>query len=304
MDFAVRPGFSEDGKKIVLVAQSGYFARVALEDIRIEFGVPVPDELLHDLASQREVNRRALSEIATDLFEAKQHRLVQGYLPVADISRNDLAARRNQFAWGRSPFPEAMGIVEPDPPKISASERKEKQECDIVGRLLTLLGHSQFSLSNPSAKGESGADVLVRRDDSQIGFQVTQYHFDAGLNPGKTGSSSRGEESRRATVGLLTPMCVNSLPMAALSHVLREKVNKGWSEKEFPDMRLLVAASIPQGGGTGSTWLVGGRLNVDEMNAQLSPILEQTKYSAAYLYIMMQESVYEWKREAGWQKLL
>ena len=34
-------------------------------------------------------------------------------------------------------------------------------------------------------------------------------------------------------------------------------------------------------------------LNVDEMNAQFSPILEQTKYSAAYLYIIMSGSVYE-----------
>lgn len=105
MDFAVRPVFSKSGEKIVLVAQGGYFARVALEDIRKEFGVRVSDELLHDLARQREVNRRTLSEIATDLFQAKHHRLVQGYLPIADITRNDLAARRNQFAWGRSPFP-------------------------------------------------------------------------------------------------------------------------------------------------------------------------------------------------------
>jgi hypothetical protein len=304
MDFAVRSGFSEDGKKIVLVAQGGYFARVTLEDIRKEFGVRVPDELLHDLASQREVNRRTLSEIATNLFEAERYTLVQGYLPVADISRNDLAARRNQFAWGRSPFPEVMGIVEGDRPKLSANERKEKQECDIVGRLLTILGHPKFSLSNPSANAESGADVLAKLDDSQIEFQVTQYHHDAGRNSGKTGSSSRGEESRRATVGLLTPMFINPLSMAALSHVLREKVNKGWSEKEFPDMRLLVAASIPQVGGTGSTWLAGERLNVDEMDRQLSPILEQTKYSAAYLYIIMSGFVYQWTKETDWEKLL
>jgi hypothetical protein len=170
--------------------------------------------------------------------------------------------------------------------------------------LLTLLGYSHFSLSNPSAKRESGADVLARRGDSQIGFQVTQYHFDAGLNSGKTRSNSRSEESRRATVGLLTPMYVSPLSMAALSHVLREKVNKGWSEKEFPDMRLLVAASIPQGGGTGSTWLAKGRLNVDEMNAQLSPILEQGKYSAAYLYIIMSGSVYQWKKEIALVRVL
>ena len=304
MDFAVRPGFSEDGKKIVLVAQGRYFARVALEDIRKEFGFRVQDELLHDLASQREVNRRTLSEIATKLFEAEQYSLIQGYLPVADINRSDLAARKNQFAWGRSPFPEVMGIVGPDPPKISASERKENQECDIVDRLLTLLGHSQFSLSNPSAKGESGADVLARFDDSQIGFQVTQYHFDAALNLGKTGSGSRGKESRRSSVGLLTPMFINPFSVAALAHVLREKAKKGWSAKEFPDMRLVVAASIPQDGGTAATWLQGQLLNVDEMNAQLPPILERTKYSAAYIYIMMSGSVYEWKRETGWQKLL
>ena len=41
-------------------------------------------------------------------------------------------------------------------------------------------------------------------------------------------------------------------------------------------MRLLIAASIPQSGGTASTFLFEARLNVNEMNAQLSPILEHT----------------------------
>ena len=143
MDFAVRPGFSEDGKKIVLVAQGGYFARVALEDIRKEFGFRVQDELLHDLASQREVNRRTLSEIATKLFEAEQYSLIQGYLPVADINRSDLAARKNQFAWGRSPFPEVMGIVEPDPPKILESE--PSTPGDAKGALIDAVEHLEMN---------------------------------------------------------------------------------------------------------------------------------------------------------------
>ena len=197
-----------------------------------------------------------------------------------------------------------MGITEPDPPKISASERKEKQERDIVDRLLTLLGHRQFSLSKPSANAESGADVLAKFDDFQIGFQVTQYHFDAGRNAGKTGSNSRGEESRRANVGLVTSMFVNPLSIPGLEHVLREKAKKRRSKREFPDMRLLVAASIPQDGGTASTWLDGDSLNIDEMNGQLAPILEHTGYSAAYLYIIMTGSVYQWTRETGWEKLL
>src|ERR1700756_3916023 len=71
--------------------------------------------------------------------------------------------------------------------------------------------------------------------------------------------------------------------MAALEDVLREKAKKGSSEKEFPDMRLLVAASIPQDVGTASTWFDGERLNVVAMNGQVSPRLEQTKYFAAYL---------------------
>lgn len=144
---------------------------------------------------------------------------------------------------------------------------KRNGNAILVDRLLRLLGQSRFSLSNSSAKSESGADVLARFDDSQIAFQVTQYHFDAGQNPEKTGSASRGEESKRANAGLLTPMFVTPLSMAALSHVIREKVNKGWSEKEFPDMRLLVAASIPQDGGSASTWLDGERLNVDQMKS-------------------------------------
>jgi hypothetical protein len=92
-------------------------------------------------------------------------------------------------------------------------------------------------------------------------------------------------------------------PMPALAHII-EEIKEGWSQKEFPDMRLLIAASPPQIGGTASTSLFEPRLDVNELNAQLSPILEQSKYSAAYLYIMMPGSVYQWKRETRWRKLL
>jgi hypothetical protein len=92
--------------------------------------------------------------------------------------------------------------------------------------------------------------------------------------------------------------------MPALAHIIEDKSKKGWSEKEFPDMILVIATSILQNAGKASTWLVEGRLMIDEMNAQLSPILEQTKYSAAYIYIMMPESVYQWKRGTGWEKLI
>jgi hypothetical protein len=92
-----------------------------------------------------------------------------------------------------------MGIVEPDLPDLTSREIKERKEQDIVGRLLGLLGYSGFSLSNPnSPKEESGADVLVRWKDREIGFQVTEYQPDAG----KRGSRLREKEAVRAKAGV------------------------------------------------------------------------------------------------------
>ncbi len=302
MNFAVWK-LSEDATKILLVSGSSAgvcVARIACEDIRQEFGVPrASNELLHELARVRETNRKTLSEIANSLFKAHQATLIEGF-HVVDISRNDLAARRKEFAWGEYDIPEVMAVG-PKPNKVPFSQFD--QEWGTVDRMLWSLGYKQFFLCNPNdgQKTESGADVLTKLDGRLVGFQVTQYHSD--VNAGTTGSSLRREETRKAAVGLPAAMFVKPISLPALIHVLEEKVNKGWSQKDFPDMRLVIAASVPQVGATASTFLFEARLNVNEMNAQLSPILEQTKYSAAYLYVMMPESVYEWKKESGWKKL-
>jgi hypothetical protein len=276
------------------------FARVGCEDIRQEFGVRASNEVLCELANGRVINRELLREIANRLFEGGQGKAIQKGL-VVDISRSDLAARKKEFAWGEYDIPESMGI--PAPTKVPFS--KFDLERDIVDRMLRLLGYGRFSLIDPNAgqKNESGADVLAKFDDHRIAFQVRQYHSDVDGNTGTRGSSLRREESRKAAVGLLAPAFIKPISMPALVHLLQEKAKKGWSQKEFPDMRLLIAASIPQSGGTGATFLFEALLKVDDLNAQLSPILEGTKYSAAYLYVMMLESVYEWTRESGWKYL-
>jgi len=209
------------------------------------------------LATQRTVNWRTLSEIATNLFKAGQVKVIELF-HVAEISRKDLATRRNEFAWGKSPYPEVMGIVEPNPEKITATEFKEKWERDIVDRMLRLLGYSGFSLSNPNEtrsitkqNPETRVDVLVKLGDRRIGFQVREYYYDVDENVGTRGSSLRAEEAERASVGLLTPALIAPLSMSALIHLIREKAKKGWSEKDFPETRLLIAALIPQDGGTG-----------------------------------------------------
>jgi hypothetical protein len=276
-------------------------ARVACEDIRQEFGLPgVSKELLCARANARVTNKKTLSEIATSLFEAGPAKRIHDYL-VVDISRNDLATRKKEFAWGKYDIPESMGLG-PKPSEVAFSQFE--LESDIVYRLLMSLGYRHVFLCNPNEgqKIESGADVSTKLDNRLTGFQVTEYHFDLGT--GKKGSKARGEESRKARAGLPATMSVKPLSMSALIHLIRDKAKKGWSEKDFPDMRLLIAASIPQLGGTASTFLLEPSLKVDEMNAQLSPILEQTKYSVAYLYLMMWKSVYEWTKESEWKKLL
>jgi hypothetical protein len=284
-------------------------ARVAFKDIREEFAVSyrVSNEDLCDLATIRGVNHKTLSEIANRLFEAGQAKVIELF-HVVNISREDLAARRNDFAWGKSPFPRVMGIVEPNPQEMPASEFKERKERDIVDRMLRLLGYSGFSISNPNEKQpntkqkpETGADVVAKLDGRVIAFQVTEYHFD--VTAETKGSSSRREESRKADLGLPAVTWVEPFSISAVIHRIREKATKGWSQKDFPDMRLLVAASIPQHGGTASTFVLPPRIDVDDLNVQVAPILEQTKYSAAYLYVMISESVYKWTRESGWKKL-
>src|SRR5260221_3356337 len=112
MNFAVWK-LSEDATKILLVSGSSAgvcVARIACEDIRQEFGVPrASNELLHELARVRETNRKTLSEIANSLFKAHQATLIEGF-HVVDISRNDLAARRKEFAWGEYDIPEVMAV--------------------------------------------------------------------------------------------------------------------------------------------------------------------------------------------------
>ena len=53
--------------------------------------------------------------------------------------------------------------------------------------------------------------------------------------------------------------------MAALVDLVQEAAKKGWSQREFPDVRLLAAGSIPQRRGTASTLLFESFLIVDEL---------------------------------------
>jgi hypothetical protein len=78
---------NEDATKMLSFTASAAgvcVARVACEDIRQKFAVPhASNELLCDLATQREANSKTLSEIANSLFDAGRHTLIKGFLVVS-----------------------------------------------------------------------------------------------------------------------------------------------------------------------------------------------------------------------------
>src|SRR5208282_6240425 len=107
MNFAVRPTLSHDGTKIVLIAldplpHPGVWATVTCEDIRQEFDVAgASNDLLLERAKIRQTNTDALGEIANALFSPGRHPTIQG-IHVIEITRADLATRKEHFAWGHS----------------------------------------------------------------------------------------------------------------------------------------------------------------------------------------------------------
>lgn len=94
--------------------------------------------------------------------------------------------------------------------------------------------------------------------------------------------------------------------MPGLLHRIQEKCRKSYPTDNFDEVVLLIVSGLPQLGGVTSTLLFEPFLNIDQMNAQLSPILERSRYGSAYLFNMLGvggESVYEWRKQNGWRKL-
>jgi hypothetical protein len=186
---------------------------------------------------------------------------------------------------------------------------KFQLERDIVDRFVRLLGYTQFSLTDPNAgqKADTGADVLLTLDGRRYGIQVTVYHSDEGMKPDQKGSNLRRQEAvHKASVNTYA-MCGNPSPWTALTHRIADKAKRQSSPSAFDELILLVVSSVPELGAVVSTLLLDLALDLDRMNATLSPTLQLSSYSSAYLYNMMGKGgppVYEWTREtAAWRRI-
>jgi hypothetical protein len=187
---------------------------------------------------------------------------------------------------------------------------KFQLERDIVDRFVRELGYTHYSLSDPNAgqKADTGGDVLLRLNGTRYGIQVTVYHPDEGSTPAQKGSALRRQEAAYKGWPTAYAMCTKPSPWNGLAHRFQAKCSKQHSQTAFDELVLLVAASVPQWAGVVSTFLWDRAIDVNMMNAVLSPILRTSQYSSAYLYNMMGvggPSVYEWTKALGdWRKLL
>jgi hypothetical protein len=77
------------------------------------------------------------------------------------------------------------------------------------------------------------------------------------------------------------------LPLGHIEGASFTPMAKQSSSTAFDELILLIAASVPQLGAIVSTFLLDLALDLNRMNAKLSPTLQMSGYSSAYLYNMM-----------------
>lgn len=235
------------------------------------------------------------------LHEGGEYTLVQG-IPVLNIGRADLGTKKNRFAWGLSDLPPILGMPVQNPTNITEGKfevEKSKVEC-----LMRLLGYSNFATSNPNLEQETGVDVAVECDGRRIGFQVTDFHSDESAGSSRKGSELRRQESEKVKNGLPAPTFVNLDPIPGLVQRIKDKSKKRWSKRDFPEMNLLIAASVLQLPGVASTFMWSPKVDLSKLNSQLSSLLAGCDYFAVYLYNMMQGHVHRWTKAAGWENVV
>jgi hypothetical protein len=184
---------------------------------------------------------------------------------------------------------------------------KFDQEREIVDRFLRLLGCSNFSLHDPNVSqgSETGADVSAVLDGKRYGIEVTLLHSDEGSSSTQRGSELRHQEAKFKNSTVSYAAWGNPNPMPALRYRIEEKCKKSYPESDFDEVVLLVVSGLPQMGAITSTLLFEPFLDLSNMNSELSPVLEASRYGSAYLFNMMGvggESAYEWQRQIGWKK--
>jgi hypothetical protein len=85
---------------------------------------------------------------------------------------------------------------------------------------------------------------------------------------------------------------------------IKDKLQKRWSKSDFPELNLLIAASVSELPEIASTFIWGPTLDAAKLDSELSQLLRNSDCAAVYLCNMNQNIVYRWSKTEGWKKLI
>lgn len=179
-------------------------------------------------------------------------------------------------------------------------KRKKCEELELARRLFRRLGYSEFCVE----PGPERPDVIVTFDHRRIGIEVTQFHADR--DTGKKGSQLRAYEKGRTR---RAPDCAYSMsvpvdPIHGLCRAIDNKVRLAAqysTDKRYDELWLLVASQLPQLGATASTFALQLCLPLEVLNAAVHNPLLQSRFRAAYLHLLLENTVYEWSPSGMWR---
>jgi hypothetical protein len=185
-----------------------------------------------------------------------------------------------------------------------ASFEKEKGRVMLLMQRLDL-APDEYRDPSAGGAGETGADVVAVFGNRRIGIQVTD--LDTGDEPG----SARKEESglfraAEARNGGTYGTWAQNDPSRVMAAIVRSLTRKSrMSCAGFNEFWLLMCAGVPELGAIGATFVITPWLTTDALDAETLQILAASKYSRAFIHIVLgveEKAVYQWQCGAGWSK--
>lgn len=179
----------------------------------------------------------------------------------------------------------------------------EKQvfECELAQRLFDALHLKGFTLTP-----DDRPDVIATGKACRIGIEVTVFHGDERQNTNRGSIQRRNEEQiNRQASGRAYGMWSQVDPLPAIVARITDEVKRArsYNNDGFDELWLLVAASIPQLGAVGSTFIVPFALNLNDLNGKTDEILRNSQFSRVYLHSVLGHTLHEWSHDKGWQVL-
>jgi hypothetical protein len=185
---------------------------------------------------------------------------------------------------------------------------KFERERYCVEQLARHLGlPDDLECQDPLVEGhETGADVVILPGDRRVGIQVTEYdgaEAVPGLKPGQMRAAEKllirdAGSGGGVYVGWGSPHFGTAFPARIAVKVEKCKL---YNFLEYDEIWLLISANVP---GVGSSTYVPHRhISPGDLNYDTNDILTNSRYTKAFLHVIMGDALFGWGRPNGWQSI-